>query len=83
MNTMTGSLISYVGTTLIGWACREKNASSPCLVEVLVNETVVEIVIANYNLGASCPLLTERQRRSGFIVLLSSELTETDCIEAR
>ena len=83
MNTMTGSLISYVGSTLIGWACREKNASSPCLVEVLVNETVVEIVVANYNLGAGFTLLTDSQRRSGFMISLSSKLTETDCIEAR
>jgi GT2 family glycosyltransferase len=78
-----GALLAFVEGTLIGWAsCGDACENAACLVEILVNDTVVEIARADQDLGESFTPLTPFQRRCGFSVYLSS-LNATDCIEAR
>jgi hypothetical protein len=83
MSVMDGALLAFVEGTLIGWAsCGDDCENAACLVEILVNDTVVEIARADQDLGESFTRLTQFQRRCGFSVYLSS-LNATDCIEAR
>ena len=78
-----GALLAFVEGTLIGWAsCGDACENAACLVEILVNDTVVEIARADQDLGESFTQLTPCQRRVGFSVYLPS-LNATDRIEAR
>jgi GT2 family glycosyltransferase len=78
-----GALLALIEGTLIGWAsCGDASENSVCLVEILVNDTVVDIARADQNLGETFTQLTPCQRRFGFSVYLPS-LNQADCIEAR
>ncbi|MEY2666070.1 MAG: hypothetical protein RLZZ384_241, partial [Pseudomonadota bacterium] len=78
-----GALLALIEGTLIGWAsCGDVSENSVCLVEILVNDTVVDIARADQNLGESFASLTSQQRRGGFSAYLPS-LNQADCIEAR
>ena len=78
-----GALLALIEGTLIGWAsCGDASENSACLVEILVNDTVVDIARADQDLGESFASLTSQQRRGGFSAYLPS-LNQADCIEAR
>ena len=64
-----GALLAFVEGTLIGWAsCGDACENAACLVEILVNDTVVEIARADQDLGESFTPLTPFQRCCGFSV---------------